>query len=320
VRRVLVVLAIAASLFAGAVSAYGDDSVNASHYKVWDEATGNVHRGYLESSTKCPVCHSVHLAYVPGIVDTGVDSTSNPVPTGDTEMLLRTSVVDSCAYCHITTNIGNLSVYEGDETNYLVENDYGHQKEEASCTDCHAPHGANTLGYGAADEVLKIPTDPQTAANGAEPPWGPEAGKDTSKRGLISYACTNCHKYYRGSDDGAITVSEWDESAGETITSTYFTHPMKDPDPNYTGAGTYQGGPIAARGSTYCSSCHDAGAPGAFPHYTENAVAFLLMAPAASEDTSTLQPAFNPYLDGTCLKCHRWTSSGSPTQGVGIDF
>ena len=134
--------------------------------------TGSVHANYLEGTEKCAVCHSVHRAPVIGMKwDTNPadpaakttvaggqyyrqewDNSGNPAGT-QTQMLLQTSVANSCNYCHISTSTGGKQLYAG-KAQYITEGTglagaewdagFGHHN---ACTGCHVVHGAGS-NYG----------------------------------------------------------------------------------------------------------------------------------------------------------------------------
>ncbi len=160
--RTVSLVAIAGCLILFALTGVAFADIGTDNYIPYDPSIGDVHNGYTMTSTKCAVCHSVHEAPVSGYTS---DPASIP-PAGDNpEMLLRTSVADSCTYCHITTNLGGVIVYDGAEDNYVSQNPFGHQIDDAQCVDCHTVHGAGAIDSPFAKN-LREPADPQTAANG----------------------------------------------------------------------------------------------------------------------------------------------------------
>ena len=138
--------------------------------------TGSPHQNYLEGTEKCGVCHSVHRAPVYGIKwDTNpADPTAytavaggvgvNPItgttsvkakrqefdnsvgPVAQTQMLLQTSVANSCDYCHIYTSVGGKQMYAGKITYRTGEWNEGFAHGNG-CSACHAVHGVAT-NYG----------------------------------------------------------------------------------------------------------------------------------------------------------------------------
>ncbi len=146
-------------------------------------ANGNSpHEGYAKNTEKCNVCHAVHRAPVQGLRVSQQDFTGAPATElkgtrvgyyadpagGQTEMLLQTSVSNSCSYCHIATNIGGVRVYNGNVENYAgggwQVNGYSH----AGCTNCHSVHGAYTFQGALKAKIVKYTGQPSgmTSANG----------------------------------------------------------------------------------------------------------------------------------------------------------
>jgi len=182
-KRVLIVVAIAVAMtFAMTLTAFADHSP--TFYVEWDAAadhagyvedfgnvgTGSPHQNYLEGTEKCAVCHSVHRAPVgPGIKwDTNpADEASRTkvaggqynrqefetVGTAPAQMLLQTTVANSCDYCHILTSTGGKQLYAG-KTQYRTEGtglagaewDAGFAHHNG-CTGCHVVHGVGN-NYG----------------------------------------------------------------------------------------------------------------------------------------------------------------------------
>jgi hypothetical protein len=330
VRRILLgVLAnsLLLSIFAGAAFA----GTGTSNYLPYASSMGNVHGGYATTSTKCSVCHSVHGAPVSGYVDESTGVTAGPDP----EMLMRSSVADSCTYCHITTNLGGMMVYDGSEDNYVINNPFGHQKDDVLCVDCHTVHGAGAIDSPLAQNLRK-PEDPQGAANGTPVlPWGPDAPptspehSNPTTQGVVSWFCTNCHKYYSDSSATRISVQTWDPSTETTVTSSYKTHPMVNASANFSNPDAGYSGRVAWGSSLYCRSCHAAGTGNEFPHYSEGAASFIVSRPYAQDASGT--PANQPigdyaFFDGACIGCHR-SNPSDPTNvpagesaGVGITY
>lgn len=291
-------------------------------YENWSTAGDNAivqtpHKGYITTTVKCAVCHSVHNAAVTG---TTYNATLVPAYTGgQTEMLLRTSVADACTYCHIDNNIGPI-VYAGVRSNYENASVYGHSRDEGvACANCHATHGANTLGGAVNDYILKS-WDPQTSAtlsSGGSIPWGPTVDANNFD-GMISYFCTNCHKYYSDASETTVTFTGYN---GDTLTVALQMrkhHPMKAFETTLVAAGkSPEVGQVAWKDSTYCRSCHDAGSTNEFPHYTPGAARFLLSAPDfTSYSSAPASIGANPSMDGACLKCHK----NNATTGVGQTY
>jgi hypothetical protein len=180
-KKVLIVLAIVVAMtFAMTATAFADHSPN--FYVEWDGAstftgyaanfgnagTGSPHQNYLEGTEKCGVCHSVHRAPVYGVkwdTNPAVDASKTAVAGGQydraefdntagglqaysqTQMLLQSSVANSCDYCHILTSVGGKQLYAG-KPQYRTEGtglagaewDAGFAHHNG-CTGCHAVHG-----------------------------------------------------------------------------------------------------------------------------------------------------------------------------------
>ncbi len=71
--------------------------------------------------------------------------------------LLRSSVADSCKYCHIDTAIGGVRLWNGNSLNWGDPGPFsgGYAHNHTSCTECHAVHGAETYKGAAAGKILK---------------------------------------------------------------------------------------------------------------------------------------------------------------------
>jgi hypothetical protein len=319
--RLFVVVALAiAILLTLTTSAFA--ASGSYDYETWRDTGDNAithtpHKGYLTTTVKCAVCHSVHNAAVSG---TTYDAAVVPAYAGgETQMLLRTEVADACTYCHITNNIGTI-VYGGNETLYTSDSVYGHQAPDAPCVGCHSTHGANTFS-GAINQYILKDIDPQTSAtlaNGTAIPWGPTVD-DTNFNGMISYFCTNCHKYYSDASETTVTFTGYNGDTYAIGVQVRKHHPMKAFEATLTANGkSPEVGQVAWKNSTYCRDCHDAGTTNAFPHYTANAARFLLSA----TDFTTMSGGgaanigANPSQDGACLKCH----AQNATNGVGQTY
>jgi len=133
-------------------------------YQSWTTGVGNVHYGYSTASNKCNVCHSVHEAPVAGDKQSSTASNKWTVTDTDTQMLLRSTVANSCVYCHISTTIGGVNIYGGTSNNYYTNNgttwsgsSFSHDgppNGHANCSNCHSVHGANVFGASAAPYIL----------------------------------------------------------------------------------------------------------------------------------------------------------------------
>jgi predicted CXXCH cytochrome family protein len=198
-----------------------------STYAAWDAGGANTgslhtpHRDYSTTTTKCAVCHSVHKAPASG------------------ELLLRTTVGDSCTYCHIQSNLGRIVIYGGNLAWYNgPDNDHGHQSGGVTCVDCHSVHGANAFGGDKSSKILKVWNIQATfiqymaledtaavvnAVNGKVWPgeWDTGQVQDTA-------FCSQCHPYYSDKSETTVTASVV-QSDGTRLSTSFKTHPMKKP-------------------------------------------------------------------------------------------
>jgi hypothetical protein len=158
-----------------------------SNFSQWKTSSGtnsvvpSPHAGYTATTVKCNVCHSVHRSAVMGQsirnqVNGDWIKSSTKAPA---EMLLRSSVADSCDYCHIDSAAGGVRLYNGNSLNRpsAFDGGYGHTTGNA-CVYCHAAHGANTFKGAAAGKVLKYTADQHTRAtmfNGTDAVGGYQA-------------------------------------------------------------------------------------------------------------------------------------------------
>ncbi len=287
-------------------------------YYNWD-TTANAgslqtpHKDYRLTTRKCQVCHVVHNA--------------NP----DGELLLPTTRANACTYCHITTTLGGIVIYGGNPDNYLVEDDYGHQAAGGViCTDCHAVHGANTMGGdqgietkilhagGYQAELVSIVAtgDADAITTGGAPGaqvWGNHRWDELELQRTAF--CTRCHQYYS-------------HTSTQTVNGFNF-HPLRD---YYDPGGTIPDTPdrfglgIAVadhttRGCTWF--CHEGYDPdlgtqlvnlgvgihdGSLPHYTPKHIKFLMADGIPAVDSTT---------DDVCFECHLWDPG---VEGVGETF
>jgi predicted CXXCH cytochrome family protein len=280
-HRIAIALSFALgfSLFATSVAFASTEST----YAVWDPAPPNdapatPHSGYTTSTTKCAVCHAVHKA------------------PADGELLLRSTVGEACVYCHIDTDLGVVTIYNGDRTAYLSENKNNHSLEGgAPCSGCHSVHGANTYTGAIATKILKaLPIQPEfvrlftDATNtpepfytgafpyvngGGEPIASPPNKGDDGWYGArfvqqVAF-CTGCHPYYTDASEHYITTDRMIvEGAISTQTRTFASHPMKfaweyDADGNpvdssfeATGSTLPAGSKVALMSTNGCFRCH----------------------------------------------------------------
>jgi hypothetical protein len=189
---------------------------------------------------------------------------------------------EPCVRCHVTGGDG-LRVYGGDEAHYRVADGFGHNDpRKASCVDCHSIHGPLREAPTLANHLLKPLTYQPEAIAAVDARTAPH---DV----VLSMWCTGCHKQWP-------SVATAGSSPG---------HPFGPRDPGF-----------AWEECTSCLSCHAAGSPGSFPHYTPGADAGLV---SAGSSDAVATGAAERDDDGVCLRCHR--SGGGPTlRGVGSDY
>lgn len=247
------------------------------------------HIGFATTSVKCAVCHSVHNA--------------DQVATTAGEVLLRSSVANSCTYCHVSgTGVSLNRPYGTTLTNYTSDSVFNHASTSTvlttyqGCSSCHSVHGADT--YQAAGLQAAILRHGSPVAG---------AGWDTgSESQQLTAFCTQCHAYYTTAYDTSTT-------AGNHIMTSAFT--------NYANpARSTSALQVAAAGSTYCTSCHDAARAGgngnSFPHLMPNNARFVRAYSSLAGTEAATVP--NASVDGACLKCHKWGTNG--VDGVGVQF
>jgi hypothetical protein len=137
---------------------HGDAQVNMSEGFEYGNPQGP-HGGYMTTTSKCQTCHSVHNAPATGVT-----------------LLPAATVIDTCESCHDGT--GGWGVYGVIKARYPSATPAGHRCEVTTqipggdgasggsatgdfsgignaltCTDCHAPHGADTVDAFAGDRV-----------------------------------------------------------------------------------------------------------------------------------------------------------------------
>jgi predicted CXXCH cytochrome family protein len=318
-KRIALCVLAAALLVAFSVSvAYADTT---SHYETWATTTGSnsttptPHKGYATGTVKCAVCHAVHKGNSAG------------------QVLLDQTVANACTYCHIDNAIGNIRIYGGVATNYTSANVYGHGGSGATCSDCHAVHGANTITNSnfsnISTRILRNSTGGGLQTNPALPA-GYAFATGTDRDGVITAFCSQCHPYYQPSVNGTIGLAA--SGIGQGTDNVYQSHIMNTAGDTYVNAAAvgYTGhGRVAQNDSTHCRDCHDAGvtlesgsyvpannyqSTWNFPHYTAQNARFLNSAAYSGAPTATLT---NASADGACLKCHIW---GGGATGVGLTY
>lgn len=307
IRKSLFVAAIVAVMVLGfAVSAYAIGPL----YITWNSGgnnagTGGPHQNYQLTTEKCAVCHSVHAA----AVSNAAAGDFGPLATGpgETQMLLRSSVADSCTYCHITTNVSGLQIYNGVASNYTVGDQYGHNgSTSAECVDCHAVHGADTFKGYIAGKILKANKNTVGNVSGGVQIEAAAALNSLVSSGTVFTApassdgdyqvtafCTRCHKTFSDASETTITAGgyfkEWD--GGTTFNPRSFkNHPLKSAEASFSAAGASFTDTVAWADAKTCRSCHAAGdtrvstayggAGGlvswSFPHWTNQNASFLV--------------------------------------------
>jgi len=258
------------------------------------------HGGYATTTVKCAVCHSVHAASV-------------AVSIGDEpELLMASSVANSCTYCHVGGAGGYSQVYGGDPANYRgtnlsnAHNSFDNTagvEQGVTCIACHQVHAADSVMTANAYLTQKMLKGAKTYSSDPVPNYDPIAGApastDDSDTALAKW-CAGCH-FTRA---GTYTYYSDDYNQPSHIMTTA-TASYGNPDATYRGT-------VAWLGSNYCASCHgSAYQTSEWPHYTPG-MRFLLSAEGA---TATVSGAASAKQDGVCLRCHRNGESG-----IGISF
>ena len=343
-KRTLLVMSLAAVLvlaFAGSALAY----IAPPTYIAWDGAGVNSngpHADYQTSTTKCAVCHSVHAApgvgYVAGSSN-GPDVYTPWTATGpNTQLLLRSSVADSCKFCHVDTAIGGVQLYGGAAGVYGTWIGPGHTGQNSSaCVNCHAVHGANTYKGANTSKILRL------LASGNRAPQAEVLGGSGATAGLFdtqasatnsnlkyeqqTVFCSECHKNFSRSSDTTIAVSGRKSHSMVSAPSSTFTNATGGPATQYDAAGavlsavqtvntgaTFAGGTaIASAASSSCRACHTAGGVdqagvtwNSFPHYTRGLPYFLSggAAPITDAVGNNSGTPLDTAVDGNCKTCH----------------
>jgi hypothetical protein len=306
-RKSLFITAVVAVMVLGfAVSAYAIGPV----YITWNAGGNNAgtqgpHQNYLLTTEKCAVCHSVHAA-APSNAAAG-DFGPQPTGAAETQMLLRSSVADSCTYCHISTNVAGLQIYNGVASNYTSGDVYGHNgNSSAECADCHAVHGADTFKGYMAGKIIKaggnavgngtaqVQSEAATALNALVAPATVFTATGAANGDIqVTAFCTRCHKTFSTASETTITAAgyfqEWDGNT--TLASrSYKNHPLKVAEATFAAAGANYSGRVAWADAQTCRSCHAAGdtrvstsyggsgglVAWSFPHWTNNNARFLV--------------------------------------------
>ncbi len=347
--RVAMTMAVLGTVLLG-VLVFGVSPAQA-RYVTWSTAganagTGGPHQNYQLATQKCGVCHAVHNAAISNSTSWG----PSPTGSGETQMLLRSSVADACTYCHIDTNIGGLQIYGGLPTKYATDDVYGHNgSTAATCADCHAVHGADIFQGAIARKILQKGGAPsntngnvqvEAAAAYSAMNGGDLYNGNVNLNAQVSGFCTKCHKVWTDASETTITASGiWQDSSGAMGSFTnaqYKAHPLKTAGATFSAKGAKYTGKVAWANAEYCRSCHAAGLTeqagvytgvvvSSFPHYTPARARFLTSGWGAADASATAMGIGNavndPNEDGVCLRCHRnGSASGNSTAGVGIGF
>jgi cytochrome c553 len=338
-KKTMFVMTVAAALILALAA-------SASAYVSW--STGNAanakgpHADYQTASTKCGVCHAVHGAAVSGKTGTDYSQTGAPVSwtatTGPTEMLLRSSVADSCRYCHIDTAIGGVQLYQSSTGSvYGTWGGPGHKGSSSSaCVSCHAVHGANTYKGANEAKILRLAISgtkyPQPDVIGSGNPnintrnpaiqplfttWA-QAQVSNRKYEQQSAFCSSCHTNYSSSADATIAKSgkNYDDPSAANLSK---THSMVIASSSFTSqtAGVTPvedvGGVVTnSAAGTALGATTGAGNPVAF----KNSTACRSCHDAGSTDqTGVSMDSFPHYIQGTLFFLN--TASDAAATGAG---
>jgi predicted CXXCH cytochrome family protein len=299
------------------------------------------HNDYTTSTTKCAVCHAVHKA-----------------PAGG-ELLLRTTVGESCVYCHIDYNLGVIQIYDGKSSLYYDDNKKNHSRDGgAPCSGCHSVHGANTYTGAIATKILKrLPIQPEfvdffaggdadvlyeAAAAASMHPAGEFAWEDWRDASGVQQTafCTGCHPYFTRVSDVPITTNRMIvDGAISTETRAFSSHPMKRYYDGYDTDGTtelmYQakgstlatGVQVAQMSTNGCYRCHGENLDvNLSPGIQESSFPHysthrerFLISAPWQGNGDTVPDTLDSREDGTCLYCHSWTWGPTPF-GVGVNY
>lgn len=312
-KKLLLVMALAVVLtlaFASSAFAYTPTPV----YIAWDGTglnSNGPHADYQTTTTKCAVCHSVHIAPTAGYVGNtnGVSWTA----TAPTELLLRGSAANSCKFCHIDTSVGGVQLYGGSGGVYGSWGGPGHKGSgNSACINCHAVHGANTYKGANTSKILRVSVNDHGAAGVAQPETlggaGATAGIFTDQAAAINAParkyeqqvvfCSQCHGVFSRSADTTLT-SGFKGHSFVSAPSAAFSATTGGPATKYNSAGAVVAGAsatlnsgvtissasnimVASAASSSCRACHTAGGVdqsgvsyNSFPHYTRGMPYFL---------------------------------------------
>jgi hypothetical protein len=309
----VLLLAVSSVAYAAATSSYASWTTGGGN----TGSQGTPHKDYKLGTVKCAVCHAVHKA---------------PSAGGTAQLLLRTSVGNSCTYCHIDNNLSIGHVYNGDSTAYTPSNNaFAHngvgvlgQTVTSKCVDCHAVHGANTMdATSISDKILRTSA---TTASGTLT-FQTEASSallaTNERNAQVTVFCTICHPYYQPSHNGTINVG-LNHASGDVQNGPFQSHIMTTATAAFNAGGATYNNRVAWVDSSFCRSCHDAGSvnvvgtPGdilnSFPHYTPDYTRFLISRETSSggafNTTYTVTYPNTQQNDGVCLKCHVEGSEG----------
>lgn len=347
-KKTLFVVAVAAVLvlaFAGSAFAYTPVPL----YIAWSAAGVNSngpHADYQTGTTKCAVCHSVHIAPQAGYAGTtgGVAWTA----TGPTQLLLRSSVQDSCRFCHIDTSIGGIVLYGGTGGVYGTAWGVGHTGlNNSACVNCHAVHGANTYKGDNTSKILRVSVNDHGAAgapqaeilggSGATAGLFADQNTATNATGVKyeqqSVFCSQCHENFSRSADTSLASgfkshsmvsapsAAFSATTGGLATQYDITGaPIAGAAQTINTGVTISGVQVATAGSGTCRACHTAGGVdqtgvtfNSFPHYTRGYPYFLTQGSTSSSTTDTTGNTGTPVVpsaDGNCLLCHSQVGTG----------
>lgn len=342
-KKTLFVLAIAAVLvfvFAGSAFAF----TPSPSYVAWDASGVNSagpHADYQAATTKCAVCHSVHAAPQVGYVGSVPVAWTATGP--NTQLLLRSSVADSCRFCHIDTSIGGIQLYGGAAGVYGTWAGPGHSGSGGSaCVNCHAVHGANTYKGDNTAKILRVAASGtrvvQTetlGGSGATIGLFPNQAAATAAPGRKyeqqTVFCSQCHRNFSRSADTTLAQNSNKSHSMVPVPSTAFSATNGGAAVQYDAAGNAVAGSVptvnsgatvaqsaniavATTGSGTCRSCHVGGGVNqtgvswnSFPHYTRGYPYFLTNGDTSAGTTDMNGNTGTPIdteTDGNCLLCH----------------